>query len=117
MHWDEMNNLYRRPYIHVDAFYQVSVHLANRRRMPNDGNSSRCLWQDELKSGRVKLVILLSSKINLLSEIFPIKLRFDSQLFHSVHNVDLTFDCIVVLFTSVIECRWLKTLKKFVLLG
>jgi hypothetical protein len=46
----------------LDASYQVSVHLAegvseekikmwkvNGRRMPNDGKSSRCLWQGELK--------------------------------------------------------------------
>jgi hypothetical protein len=32
---DEMNNLYRGPYIHVDAFYQVSVHLA--KGLTDDG--------------------------------------------------------------------------------
>ena len=54
-----MSNLYRGPFI--DASHQVSVHLAevseekikmwkvNRRRMPSDGQSSHCLWQDELK--------------------------------------------------------------------
>ena len=33
---DEMSNLYRGPYIHVDASYQLSVHLAEgfqRRRL------------------------------------------------------------------------------------
>ena len=53
---DEMNHLYKGPFI--DAFYQVSVHLAegfqrrrlecekltdDRRRMPSDGKSSHCL--------------------------------------------------------------------------
>jgi hypothetical protein len=61
---DEMNILHRRPYI--DAFYQVSVHLAKgfqrrrlkcekftdgrRRRTSCEDNSSRRLWQGELKS-------------------------------------------------------------------
>ena len=58
---DEMSNLYRGP--SIDASYQVSVDLAgflrrrlkcekltdDRRRMPSDGKSSRCLWQGELK--------------------------------------------------------------------
>ena len=57
----EMSNLYRGPFI--DPSYQVSVHLAkgfqrrrlkcekftDGRRMPSAGNSSRCLWQGELK--------------------------------------------------------------------
>ena len=57
----ERNELYRGLYI--DASDQVSVHLAKgfqRRRLkcekftdgqrtPSDGNSSRCLWQGELK--------------------------------------------------------------------
>jgi hypothetical protein len=58
----EMSNRYRGP--SIDAFYQVSVHLAegfqrrrlkceklmdDRRRTPSDGKSSRCLWQGELK--------------------------------------------------------------------
>ena len=61
---DEMNNLYRGPYI--DASYQDSVHLAQgfqRRRLKceqftddddgsSDGNSSRCFWQGELKRNR-----------------------------------------------------------------
>ena len=49
----------------MDASYQVSVHLAkgfqrrrlkceklpeDRRQMPSDGKSSRCLWQGELKT-------------------------------------------------------------------
>ena len=58
---DEMSILYRGH--SMDASYQVSVHLAkgfqrrrfkcekftDERRMPSDGNSSRCLWQGELK--------------------------------------------------------------------
>ena len=58
---DEMSNLYRGH--SIDTSYQVSVHLAkgfqrrrlkcekftDGRRMPSDGNSSRCLWQGELK--------------------------------------------------------------------
>ena len=58
----KMSNLQRGP--SIDASYQVSLHLAerfqrrrlkcekltdNRRRMPSDGKSSRCLWQGELK--------------------------------------------------------------------
>ena len=56
-----MSNLYRGP--SKDAFYQVSVHLTkgvseekinmwkvNGRRTPNDGKSSHCLWQGELKT-------------------------------------------------------------------
>jgi hypothetical protein len=58
----QMSNLYKRP--SIDVSYQVSVHLAEgfqRRRlkcekltddgqqMPNDGRSSHCLWQGELK--------------------------------------------------------------------
>ena len=60
---DKMIFFYRRP--SMDASYQVSVHLAkgfqrrrlkcekltnDRRRMPSDGKSSRCLWQGELKT-------------------------------------------------------------------
>ena len=59
-----MSNLSRGPY--VDAFYQVSIHLAegfqrrrlkcekltdNRRQTPSDGKSSHCLRQGELKRG------------------------------------------------------------------
>jgi len=58
---DKMSNLYRRP--SIDAFYQVSLHLAegfqrrrlkcekltdDGRRTPSDGKSSLCLWQGEL---------------------------------------------------------------------
>jgi nuclear transport factor 2 (NTF2) superfamily protein len=58
-----MSNRYRGPVI--NAFYQVSVHLAKRfqrrrlkyekltdngRWMRSDGNSSYCLWQGELKT-------------------------------------------------------------------
>ena len=57
-----MSNRYRGPVI--NAFYQVSVHLAKRfqrrrlkyekltddgQRTPSDGKSSHCLWQGELK--------------------------------------------------------------------
>ena len=54
-----MSSLYKRP--SIDAFYQVSVHLAegvseekikiwkaNGRRTPSDGKSSHHLWQGEL---------------------------------------------------------------------
>ena len=60
---DEINNLYRGPYIDASYMYQVSVHLAQGfqrrrlkcekltdgrwRRTTSDGNSSRCLWQGE----------------------------------------------------------------------
>ena len=61
---ERMSILYRGP--SIDASYRVSVHLAegfqrrrlkcekltdDRRRMPNDGKSSHCLWQGELKRG------------------------------------------------------------------
>ena len=64
-----MHNLYRGP--DIPASYQVSVHLAKgfqRRRLKceqftdgrrrtddglSDGNSSRCLWQGELKKERI----------------------------------------------------------------
>ena len=60
---DKMSNFQRGP--SIDAFYQVSLHLAerfqrrrlkcekltdDRRRMPSDGKSSHCLWQGELKT-------------------------------------------------------------------
>ena len=53
-----MNIRYKGP--SIDAFYQVSVHLAgvseekikmwkvNGRQTPSDGKSSHCLWQGEL---------------------------------------------------------------------
>jgi len=59
---EEMSNLYKGP--SIDAFYQVSVHLAegcqrrrlkcekltdDGRRTPSDGKSTHCLWQGELK--------------------------------------------------------------------
>ena len=62
MDLDKMSIIYRGP--SIDVSYQVSVHLAegfqrrrlkceklrdDRRRMPSDGKSSRCLWQGELK--------------------------------------------------------------------
>ena len=62
MNRDKMSILYKGPSIDVSS--QVSVHLAeefqrrrlkcekladDRRRMPSDGKSSRCLWQGELK--------------------------------------------------------------------
>jgi hypothetical protein len=68
MHRDEMSNLYRGP--SIDASCQVSVHLAeglqrrrikcekltdDRRRTPNDGKSSHCLWQGELKINCCKI--------------------------------------------------------------
>ena len=60
-----MSNLYRGP--SIDASYQVSVHLAegfqrrrlkcekltdDRRRTSNDGKSSHCLGQGQLKNNR-----------------------------------------------------------------
>ena len=56
---DKMRILYRWP--SIDAYYQVSLHLAegfqrrwrttyDRRRTPSDGKSSPCLWQGELTS-------------------------------------------------------------------
>jgi hypothetical protein len=58
-----MSNPKKEPYIH--SSYQVSGHFAkrfqrgrlkhekfievDRRRTPNDGKSSRCLWQGEQK--------------------------------------------------------------------
>jgi hypothetical protein len=68
---DEISNLYRGS--SIDASYQVSVHLAegfqrrrlkcekltdDRRRMPSDGKSSRCLWQGELKTYNEHLIII-----------------------------------------------------------
>ena len=65
MDQNEMSNLYRGP--SIDASYQVSVHLAegfqrrrlkcekltdDRRRTSNDGKSSHCLWQGQLKNNR-----------------------------------------------------------------
>ena len=62
-----MSTLYRGP--PIDASYQVSVHLTegfqkrrlkcekltdDRRWMPNDGKSSHCLWQGELKTSDVQ---------------------------------------------------------------
>jgi hypothetical protein len=55
-----MSNLYRGP--SIDASYQVSVHLAKqfqRRRLKcekltDDGKSSYCLWQGELKRWSLK---------------------------------------------------------------
>ena len=59
---DKMSNLERGP--SIDASYQVIVHLAerfqrerlkcekltdDRRRTSSDGQSSRCVWQGELK--------------------------------------------------------------------
>ena len=60
--WDKMSNLQRGP--SIDASQQVSVHLAerfprrrlkcekltnDRRRMPSDGKSSHCLWQNKCR--------------------------------------------------------------------
>ena len=60
---DKITNLNRGP--SIGASYQVSVHLTmqfqrrrlkcekltdDRQRMPSDGKSSHCLWQDELKN-------------------------------------------------------------------
>ena len=50
---DKMSNLYRGP--SIDASYQV---LVNRRQMPIDGKSSRCLWQGELKTNCSSLIVL-----------------------------------------------------------
>ena len=62
MDQDKMSNHNRGP--SIDAFYQVSVHLAkgfqrrrlkcekltdNRQRTSSDGKSSHCLWQGEIK--------------------------------------------------------------------
>ena len=62
---NEISNLYRGP--SIDAFYQVSVYLAegfqrrrlkcekltdDRWRLPSDGKSLHCLWQGELKRWR-----------------------------------------------------------------
>ena len=69
---NEMSIIYRGP--SIDASYQVSVHLAkgfqrrrlkcekltdDRRRTPNDGKSSHCLWQGELiiKSWSTKTIV------------------------------------------------------------
>jgi hypothetical protein len=67
---DEMSNLYRGP--SIDASYQVSVHLAegfqrrrlkcekltdDRQRTPSDGKSSHCLWQGELKSSPINILL------------------------------------------------------------
>ena len=63
---DEMSIHFRGP--SIDAFYQVSIHLAvgfqrrrlkcekltdEGRRMPSDGKSSHCLWQGELKNNSI----------------------------------------------------------------
>ena len=68
---DEMRNLYRGP--SIDAYYQVSVHLAegfqrrrlqcekltddrptdNGRRTPSDDKSSHCPWKGELKTNKI----------------------------------------------------------------
>ena len=57
---DEMSNVYRGP--SIDASYQVSVHLAKRfqrrrlkcEKLTDDGKSSDCLWQGELKRWSLK---------------------------------------------------------------
>jgi hypothetical protein len=68
-----MSNRYREP--SIDASYQVSDQLAlrfqrrlkcekltdDRQRMPNDGKSSPCLWQGELKN------TFLNSELSIFS--------------------------------------------------
>ena len=80
---DEMSNLYRGP--SIDASYPVSAHLAegfqrrklkcekltdDRRRMPSDGKSSRCLWQGELKRDGLFLGEKYHFLLNLMKYYF-----------------------------------------------
>jgi hypothetical protein len=75
MDHNKMSNLYREP--SIDTSYQVSVHLAegfqrrrlkcekltdNRQQTPSDGKSSRCLWQGELKSCNLHIIMYYQKK-------------------------------------------------------
>ena len=102
---DEISNLYRGP--SIDASYQVSVHLAqwfqrrrlkcekltdDRRRMPSDGKSSRCLWQGELKMANDNYFDFYGANLNggkksLKGSLVPIYNAACMPLFYWLLNI------------------------------
>ena len=98
----EICNPYRGPSIH--ASYQVSVHLVKgiqRRRLKfekftygqrqqtsSDGNSSRCLWEGELKSSGGKVLKICIIKNHNKTSILGHQILFTNLFFFYFNHFD-----------------------------